>query len=143
MLHSRKAFSYLENVSRKTTLPLGSLKTYLSDTLLFECLSLTLCTTMTTRNAGLRQAAGTSCPPPNPLPVFEDGITLNPGDEVTKAELKREADRQTLFQKIVNDQLGSPNGYRKVEVLIIRWDQSIDQFKGHTQEVRTSQGFCI
>jgi hypothetical protein len=56
---------------------------------------------------------------------------------VLEAEFKREADRRILFQKVANGILGSPNGYRKVEVLIIRWDESIDEFKGHTQEVHT------
>jgi hypothetical protein len=69
------------------------------------------------------------------LPLLSEVIMSN-SDNVLEAELKREADRQTLFQKVANGILGSPNGYREVEVLIIRWDESIDQFKGHTQEVR-------
>jgi hypothetical protein len=54
--------------------------------------------------------------------------------EDTTAMLE-ERERQALFQKVSNGILGSPNGYREVEVLLIRWDESIDQFKDHTEEV--------
>jgi hypothetical protein len=67
--------------------------------------------------------------------VVEDLTVLRPDDEDAKRELKREAERRTLFQKVSNDILDIPNGYRKVEVLIIRWDESIDEFKDHKQEV--------
>jgi hypothetical protein len=46
-----------------------------------------------------------------------------------------ERDRQAHFQNVSNGILGTPNGYQEVGVLIIRWDESIDQFKGHTEEV--------
>jgi hypothetical protein len=49
--------------------------------------------------------------------------------------ISEECDRQAHFQNVSNGILGTPNGYREVEVLIIRWDESIDQFKGHTEEV--------
>lgn len=66
--------------------------------------------------------------------VAETGVLLRPGDDAV--ELKREAERRTLFQKTSNNVLDIPNGYRKVEVLILRWDESIDSFKqGHNQEV--------
>ncbi|KAF1830725.1 hypothetical protein BDW02DRAFT_633411 [Decorospora gaudefroyi] len=67
--------------------------------------------------------------------VVEDHDILSPDDEEAKIELTREAERQTLFQKISNDVLKTPNGYRKVEVLIIRWHESIDEFKDHKQEI--------
>jgi hypothetical protein len=70
------------------------------------------------------------------LPRLGGVITSDPED-ILEIELKREAERQTLFHKVANGILGSPNGYREVEVLIIRWDESIDQFEGHTQEVHT------
>jgi hypothetical protein len=76
-------------------------------------------------------------PQQDSLPLLDGVITADPDDAgVLEDELKREAERQTLFQKIANGILGSPNGYREVQVLIIRWDESIDQFKGHTKEVR-------
>ncbi|CAN9324166.1 unnamed protein product [Alternaria alternata] len=64
--------------------------------------------------------------------VIETTTSLRPSDDAE--ELKREAARRTLFQKISNNQFDIPNGYRKVEVLILRWDESIDDFgKGHNQ----------
>lgn len=70
------------------------------------------------------------------VPVTVDDLTfLDPGDEEAKRELNREAERRTLFQNVSNGILQIPNGYRKVEVLIIRWDESVDEFKGHEQEV--------
>jgi hypothetical protein len=74
-------------------------------------------------------------PQQDSLPPLDEVITPDLEDVLTRDELKREADRQTLFQKVANGILGSPNGYRQVEVLIIRWDESIDQFDGHTPEV--------
>jgi hypothetical protein len=74
-------------------------------------------------------------PQKNSLPLLEQVITPDPNDVLAKAELKREADRQTRFQNVANEMLGSPHGYLKVEVLIIRWHESIDEFDGHTQEV--------
>lgn len=71
----------------------------------------------------------------NSTTVGDDVAILRPGDEKAKAELKREAERQTRFQKVSNEILDIPSGYRKVEVLIIRWDESIDEFKGHKEEV--------
>jgi hypothetical protein len=118
------------------------IRCHLHHTLVLSCHCVNSYTKMASRHTGLREAP-VSCPPtmpdPNPMAVFENSNTLGPGDEITKAELKREADRQTLFQKVANDILGSPNGYRQVQVLIIRWDESIDQFKGHTKEVCISR----
>jgi hypothetical protein len=71
------------------------------------------------------------------VPVAVDDLTyLDPCDEEAKKELNREAERRTLFQNVSNGILEIPNGYRKVEVLIIRWDESVDEFKDHKQEVR-------
>jgi hypothetical protein len=49
--------------------------------------------------------------------------------------LPREAENQALFQRTSNDILEIPDSYFKVAVLIIRWDESIDDLKGHTEEV--------
>lgn len=65
----------------------------------------------------------------------QDAAVLLPGDEEAGERLKREAERQ-LFQKVSNDLLGMPNGYKKVEVLLIRWHERIDGFKTHAAEVR-------
>jgi hypothetical protein len=56
-------------------------------------------------------------------------------DEETK-DRQRDALRQAIFEKASNDALGIPNGYLKVAVKIIRWDESIDDLSaGHTSEV--------
>lgn len=48
----------------------------------------------------------------------------------------REPIRQALFQRSLEQALQLPPGYSKVAVLIIRWDESIDDFKErHTKEV--------
>ena len=73
--------------------------------------------------------------------VAQSGALLRPGDDAVA--LKREAERRTLFQKTSNNVLDIPNGYRKVEVLILRWDESIDEFKdGHNQEVTYTAHQC-
>ncbi|KAF3036499.1 hypothetical protein E8E11_001315 [Didymella keratinophila] len=69
-----------------------------------------------------------------PVPQPDEAV-LGPGDEKEKAELKRDEERRSIFQKYSNDVLNVPSGYRKVEVLIIRWDESIDDFKGHNNEI--------
>ncbi|KAL1606519.1 hypothetical protein SLS60_003924 [Paraconiothyrium brasiliense] len=72
----------------------------------------------------------------NSATLADSVAILRPDDEAIKEELKREAERQTLFQKVSNFKLDAPNGYRKVEVLIIRWDESIDnEHKGHGEEI--------
>ncbi|KAI4922709.1 hypothetical protein J4E90_001142 [Alternaria incomplexa] len=74
-------------------------------------------------------------PRQNSPTVAQSGALLRPGDDAVA--LKREAERRTLFQKTSNNALDIPNGYRKVEVLILRWDESIDEFKdGHNKEVQ-------
>jgi hypothetical protein len=55
--------------------------------------------------------------------------------EVDQQGPQREPIRQALFQKKCNDTLKLPNGYLNVAVLIIRWDESIDDLPGHTEEV--------
>lgn len=62
---------------------------------------------------------------------------LRPCDKLAKEELNREAERQAIFQKVSNEILKIPNGYLKVEVLIIRWNEDLDDFKEHSQEVTT------
>jgi hypothetical protein len=72
------------------------------------------------------------------LSLVEEVIRSDSEDVLSEAELEREAERQSLFQKVTNNAIGRLNGYRKVEVLLIRWEDSIDQSKGHIQEVQTS-----
>lgn len=53
--------------------------------------------------------------------------------------VKNEADSQTLFENAVKQKLNIPNGYEKVAVLVVRWDDDLDdpKFKeGHDEEVR-------
>jgi len=64
-----------------------------------------------------------------------DTVVLRPGDNAAKEDLKRETERQAIFQKVSNEILKIPNGYLKVEVLIIRWHEALDDFKEHTPEV--------
>lgn len=64
-----------------------------------------------------------------------DPNVSQPATEVEQRGPQREAVRQALFQRKCNDTLKLPNGYLKVAVLIIRWDESIDDFPGHTEEV--------
>lgn len=79
------------------------------------------------------QLAGYSPPPmkisrKNSANVSDDAATR-------KLEESRDALRQAIFQKTANEALKIPNGYLKVAVKIIRWNENIDDFKGHTQEV--------
>jgi hypothetical protein len=71
----------------------------------------------------------------NTAGVTDDRTIPQPAAESDQRIQQREPTRQTLFQKKCNDTLELPNGYLKVAVLIIRWDESIDDFKGHTEEV--------
>jgi hypothetical protein len=100
--------------------------------------------TTTARAAHTKTSEPYQCPKPINLsrqnsivaPVPVDDLTfIDAHDEEAKKELSHEAERRTLFQNISNGILQIPNGYRKVEVLIIRWDESVDQFEGHKQEV--------
>ncbi|KAI4681043.1 uncharacterized protein J4E88_005548 [Alternaria novae-zelandiae] len=52
-----------------------------------------------------------------------------------KQEESRDALRQAIFQKTANEALQIPNGYLKVAVKIIRWNENIDDFKGHAEEI--------
>jgi hypothetical protein len=67
--------------------------------------------------------------------VLESGSVPQPGVDNDQRESLRESVRQSLFQTKSNKALKLPNGYLKVAVLIIRWDKSIDDFEGHTEEV--------
>ena len=67
--------------------------------------------------------------------IAEGGTTPQAGVENDQEESQREPVRQAVFQRRSNQALKLPNGYLKVAVLIIRWDESIDDFKGHTEEV--------
>ncbi|ORY09510.1 hypothetical protein BCR34DRAFT_568276 [Clohesyomyces aquaticus] len=73
----------------------------------------------------------------DPAILLEDKPLFQPGDEDAKRALQLESSRQSWFQKKANDSLNIPNGYLKVAVLLIRWDDGIDEFKdGHNQEIR-------
>jgi hypothetical protein len=79
-------------------------------------------------------------PPPTdtrqtPVTVLDGEPVCTPEDEAAKKELKEETERQAWFQNEVNDRLDIPNGYLKVNVLIIRWHEDIDEFEGHNEEV--------
>lgn len=74
-------------------------------------------------------------PGPNPRLVVDDDELDDLEHEEGKRLLQKESVRQAWFQSEANDVLQVPNGYLKVTVLIIRWDESIDEFKGHEQEV--------
>ncbi|KAF9694248.1 hypothetical protein EKO04_007776 [Ascochyta lentis] len=60
---------------------------------------------------------------------------LYPGDEASTRELDREVKRRAAFEKVSNKIYKVPDYYRKVEVLIIRWEESIDEFKEHNDEI--------
>ena len=79
-------------------------------------------------------------PPPteirqNPVTVLGGEPVCIPEDEAAKQEFKEETERQAWFQNEANDRLDIPNGYLKVNVLIIRWHEDIDEFEGHDKEV--------
>ena len=65
----------------------------------------------------------------------DNEAVLRPDNEAAKQELDREIKRRAAFEKESNRIYNVPDGYRKVEVLIVRWDESIDEFKGHNTEV--------
>lgn len=71
-----------------------------------------------------------------PIPQ-RNKVLLHPDDEAQRQELAREAARRATFDRASNKKYGIRGGYRKVEVLIIRWDEAIDEYKdGHDVEVR-------
>jgi len=70
--------------------------------------------------------------------MVEDVAAVRPDNAAKQRQLTREAERQSHFQRISNSVLEVPNYYRKVEVTIIRWHESIDEFKGHDAEVRAT-----
>jgi hypothetical protein len=78
-------------------------------------------------------------PPGSTISIEEDDVMLQFDDDAANERLKREASLRALFQKNTNEKLGTPNGYRKVEALLIRWDESIDDFPGHSEEVTSRQ----
>lgn len=65
-------------------------------------------------------------------------LAATPGAAVLQPGDKREAERQAWFQNKSNNILEIPNGYLKVAVLIIRWHDEIDEFKGHDEEVNSA-----
>jgi hypothetical protein len=67
-------------------------------------------------------------------PVAQSGVDSD------QRESLREVSRKSMFQRKVNDVLKLPNGYLNAAVLIIRWDESIDDFEGHTEEVSGISG---
>jgi len=97
--------------------------------------------------AAQRQSVVTSslpCRSPPPTEIRKIPVTELNGepvctqeDEAAEQELKEETERQAWFQNEANDSLDIPNGYLKVNVLIIRWHEDIDEFEGHDKEVST------
>lgn len=73
---------------------------------------------------------------PRPTVVIDGSPICTTEDQKGKEELQRESQRQVWFQNKANELLDIPNGYEKVAVLIIRWDEEIDEFPGHDEEVR-------
>jgi hypothetical protein len=71
-----------------------------------------------------------------PLVIFSESIAVLQPEE---KKVEREADREDDFNKVSDEAWDAPNGYLKVEVLIIRWHENIDEFKGHTKEVQHIQ----
>lgn len=72
----------------------------------------------------------------NLVPVPAGEVIETPNDDRARLELlKREDERQKLFDSESNEVLNIPNGYREAEVLIVRWDEELDEFPGHTEEV--------
>jgi hypothetical protein len=76
--------------------------------------------------------------------AIPDGVAASQSarKEEEERERQRDALRQAIFQKASNEALEIPNGYLKVAVKIIRWDESIDDFPGHTSEVSTELKFA-
>lgn len=100
----------------------------------------------TQRQPAVRQAHPTTLPSlrglssakssrKNSPAIAEGGTTPQAGVENDPKESQREPERQAVFQRRSNQALKLPNGYLKVAVLIMRWDESVDDFKGHTGEV--------
>jgi hypothetical protein len=74
----------------------------------------------------------------------ENPTVLRPDDDNATKRLERDAEHRTLFERLCNTKLGMPNGYKQVEVLLIRWDESIDDFKvGHSQEASSSSLYLV
>ncbi|KAH7382740.1 hypothetical protein DE146DRAFT_240565 [Phaeosphaeria sp. MPI-PUGE-AT-0046c] len=102
---------------------------------------------MDTRHQSPVQPAHPGVPPSNSgsaatIPCFknfalaESSTATQSGVETEHKELIREPKRQALFQTNSNKALELPDGYLKVAVLMIRWDESIDDFKDrHTEEI--------
>jgi hypothetical protein len=71
----------------------------------------------------------------SPVAVSDGALVWPLKDKNEERELKRESERQTWFQDESNNILDIPNGYLNVFVLLIRWHEDIDEFKGHGDEV--------
>jgi hypothetical protein len=55
--------------------------------------------------------------------------------------VNNEADTQAYFDNAVKEAMNIPNGYERVAVLVVRWDESLDDpmFRaGHDEEVRSN-----
>lgn len=72
---------------------------------------------------------------PCPTVVMDGNPVCTIEEKKAKRELQRESQRQVWFQNKANELLGIPNGYEKGAVLIIRWDEELDEFKGHDEEI--------
>jgi len=85
----------------------------------------------TNSSSGLTESPTSMEPVKHSLPTATASIV--PED----IEAQKKADKQQCFQMAMNQKMDLPVGYSKVSVLIIRWDESIDQLP-HTQEASTA-----
>lgn len=68
-----------------------------------------------------------------------NGVSTEPEEHRTDRAIRNEAENQTYFDNAAKRGLNIPSGYENVAVLIIRWDEELDDplFKdGHDAEVR-------
>ncbi|KAF2995095.1 Phosphatidylinositol-4-phosphate 5-kinase [Curvularia kusanoi] len=68
-------------------------------------------------------------------------VTMRNGIErsIFEQPVKNEADSQTVFENAVKQKLNIPNGYEKVAVLVVRWDDELEDPRlkeGHDEEVK-------
>ncbi|PSN69311.1 hypothetical protein BS50DRAFT_572468 [Corynespora cassiicola Philippines] len=72
--------------------------------------------------------------------VTEGDPNIDQEDYVSSPEIpkkKMESESQLWFQNAVNDKLKIPNSYMKVAVLVLRWNNDIDDHaEGHDKELR-------
>ncbi|CAN9136467.1 unnamed protein product [Alternaria alternata] len=99
-----------------------------------------------------QQVDSPACRSSSPAKVSRKNTPMIPDDaaavqsarkEEEEMERKRDAVRQAIFQEASDEALEIPLGYLNVAVKIIRWDESIDDFKGHTEEIERLQSIFV